>query len=67
MKVTVNSDDQLFFGSRVAEEYALVRETFGLSDTELADIARTSALVSGAPRPVVTRIVAEIEDWLAHG
>ncbi|MDQ3701922.1 MAG: hypothetical protein M3442_13525 [Chloroflexota bacterium] len=49
------------------QEHVLVRETFGLSDTELAALARTSALVSGAPRPVVTRIVAEIDDWLAHG
>lgn len=62
--VTINSDDQLFFGSLVAQEYAVAREQFGLSDAELADIARTSARVSGAPRHVVTRIEQGIDAWL---
>jgi adenosine deaminase len=62
--VTLNSDDQLFFGSRVAEEYALARDAFGLTDAELAAIARTSARVSGAPPPVVARIEAGIDAWL---
>lgn len=53
------------FGSKVAEEYALVRETFDLSDPELAEIARTSALVSGASRRVITRICDGVDAWLA--
>lgn len=63
--VTLNSDDQLFFGSQVAEEYAVVQRVFGLSDTELADIARTSAQASGAPAELRARIESDIDAWLA--
>jgi len=63
--LTLNSDDQLFFGSKVGDEYAVARDVFGLSDAELAAIARTSARVSGAPRRAVTRIEAGIDAWLA--
>jgi adenosine deaminase len=63
--VTLGSDDQLFFESQVAEEYAVVQRVFGLSDTELADIARTSARASGAPAELKARIDADIDAWLA--
>ena len=63
--VTINADDQLYFGPKVAEEYALVRDSFGLSDAELAEIARTGARVSGAPAATRERILAEIDAWLA--
>ena len=46
-------------------EYAVARDVLGLSDSELAGIARTSARVSGAPRHVVSRIEAGIDAWLA--
>ena len=63
--VTLGSDDQLFFGSLLADEYAVVRQTFGLSDDELADIARTSARSSGAPPDRRDDILAGIDAWLA--
>jgi adenosine deaminase len=63
--VTINSDDQLFFGSKVGAEYAVARDVLGLSDSELGAIARTSARVSGAPRHVVSRIETGIDAWLA--
>ncbi len=63
--VTLGSDDQLFFGSQVAEEYEVVRTAFGLSDHELAAIARTSARVSGAPPDVQAEMQAGIDEWLA--
>ena len=63
--VTINADDQLYFGPKVAEEYALVRDSFGLTDDELAEIARTSARVSGATAATRARILAEIDAWLA--
>ena len=63
--VTINTDDQLFFGPLLAAEYANVRDAFGLSDDELAGVARTSAEVSGAPADVVAAMHAGIDAWLA--
>jgi adenosine deaminase len=63
--VTLNSDDQLFFGSKVGEEYELVRQTFGLTDEQLAAIARTSARASGASAETKARMLAGIDAWLA--
>lgn len=63
--VTLNADDQLFFGPKVGEEYELARAALGLSDVELAEIARTSARVSGASAATRARILDGIDGWLA--
>lgn len=63
--VSLGTDDQLFFGSLLAAEYAVVRQAFGLSDHELADIARTSARASGAPPTVQDEILTGIDAWAA--
>jgi adenosine deaminase len=63
--ITLNADDSLFFGAQVAEEYELVRRTFGLTDEELAEIARTSVRASGASPASRERILAQIDAWLA--
>jgi adenosine deaminase len=63
--VTINADDQLFFGPKVAEEYDLVRRAFGLTDEQLAEIARTSARASGAPAGTVARVLDGIDAWMA--
>jgi adenosine deaminase len=62
--VTIGSDDQLMFESRVADEYALARDAFGLSDEALAAIARTSVDVSGASEATKAQVRAAIDDWL---
>lgn len=62
--VTINTDDQTFFGAMLCDEYRLVRDTFGLTDYQLAQLARVSALASGAPEATKRRILAGIEDWL---
>jgi adenosine deaminase len=63
--VTLNADDQLYFGPKVGEEYELVQRTFALSDERLAEIARTSIRTSGAPAATRERVLAEIDAWLA--
>ena len=63
--ITLNADDHLFFGPKIAEEYALVRSAFALTDEQLAEIARTSARASGAPAGTVARMLAGIDAWLA--
>jgi adenosine deaminase len=62
--VSLGSDDQLFFGSMVADEYAVTRRTWELSDTDMAAIARQSVFASGAPAPVKAGILCAIDDWV---
>jgi adenosine deaminase len=62
--VSLGSDDQLFFGSMVSDEYALARSTWRLSDSDLAAIARTSVRASGAPAAVKAGIQCAIDDWI---
>jgi adenosine deaminase len=66
VRFTLNDDDAMFFGSRVGNEYSIVQETFGLSDHELADIARTSVDSSFAAPEIKGRIHSEIDAWLAE-
>ncbi len=62
--VSLGSDDQLFFGSQVSDEYAVTRDTWRLADSDMADIARTSVTASGAPAPVKAGILSGIDDWV---
>jgi adenosine deaminase len=64
VRFTINDDDALFFGSRIGNEYEVVRDVFGLSDHELAEIARTSVDASFAPDAVKMRMSREIDAWL---
>jgi adenosine deaminase len=49
----------------VADEYPVARATWGLSDSDLAAIARTSARASGAPDALKAEIERDITAWLA--
>jgi adenosine deaminase len=42
VRVTINSDDPAYFGGYVADNYVAVAEAFGLSEADLADLARAS-------------------------
>jgi adenosine deaminase len=64
--VTLNADDQLYFGPKVGEEYELVQRIFDLPDEHLAEIARTSIRASGATAATRKRVLAQIDDWLAE-
>jgi adenosine deaminase len=61
---TLNSDDQLFFVNRMLDEYVVVRDTFGLSDVEIANIARTSITASRAGMQTKQEMLAGIDAWL---
>ena len=63
--VALGADDPLLFGSRLVEQYTDVREVDGLSDAELAGLARSSVQGSAAPPPVRARLLAGIDAWLA--
>jgi adenosine deaminase len=63
--VALGADDPLLFGSRLADQYELVREAHGCSDDELAELARCSIRGSFAPPEVKTRLLAGVDGWLA--
>jgi adenosine deaminase len=62
--VTLGSDDPLLFGAGVTDQYRIARELLGLSDAELAAIARHSVRASAAPAEVRLRMERGIDGWL---
>jgi len=64
VRCTVNADDPLLFGTDLLTEYQRCREQLGLTDAQLADVARTSLEASAAPVGVVAAALARIDAWL---
>lgn len=64
-QIALGADDPLLFGSRLNEQYETARRVHGLSDVELADLARGSVLGSRAPDSARKLMLAEIGEWLA--
>lgn len=62
--VALGADDPLIFGSRLAEQYETARTVHGLSDPELAGLARSSLAASRAPAEVRAAAEHDIEAWL---
>jgi adenosine deaminase len=63
--VALGADDPLLFRSGLLEQYEAVRDGAGLSDVDLADLARCAVRGSAAPDEVRTRLERGIEAWLA--
>jgi adenosine deaminase len=63
--VALGADDPLLFGQRLTAQYQLAREVHGLSDGELAELARMSVRGSAAPAEIRARQLAGIDAWLA--
>jgi len=63
--IALGADDPLLFGSRLLGQYAAVRAAHELSDSALADLARSSVRASCAPDSVKADIAAAIDAWLA--
>ena len=49
VQVALGADDPLLFGPRLAAQYELARQVYGLADADLARLARMSVLGSAAP------------------
>ena len=62
--VALGADDPLLFGSRLAAQYDDMRDTHGLDDATLADLARMSVGASRAPDELKNALNAGIVDWL---
>jgi adenosine deaminase len=63
--VALAADDPLLFGHRLIDQYEIARHEHGLSDHELAELARTSVRGSTAPGQTQSRLLAAIDAWLA--
>jgi adenosine deaminase len=63
--VALGADDPLLFGPRLTAQYEIARHVHGLTDADLADLARTSVLSSVAPEPTRARLLAGVDAWLA--
>jgi len=64
--VTLNCDDELFFKSSISNEYEIARGQIGLSDEQIAEIARTSIRAATLPVPIASRALENIDQWLDH-
>jgi adenosine deaminase len=65
VRVALGADDPLLFGPRLAAQYELARQVHGLSDEELAALARMSIQDSAAPISIQDRLLAGVAEWLA--
>ena len=63
--VALGADDPLLFGSRLAGQYATMRAAHGLTDADLAGLARMSVTASRAPEDLKGEVSAAIDDWLS--
>jgi adenosine deaminase len=67
VRCSLNADDPLLFGPGLLDEYELCRREMGLTDEQLASMARSSFECSGAPTAVKLAGVAGVDAWLAAG
>ncbi|GGO55474.1 putative adenosine/adenine deaminase [Streptomyces daqingensis] len=65
--MALGADDPLLFGSRLAAQYAIARETHGFTDSELAELARQSVRAAAMPAQVREDVLSDIDKWLAAG
>jgi adenosine deaminase len=63
-QIALGADDPLLFGSRLNAQYESARAVHGLSDAELAELARMSVRGSRAPEPARGQLLADIDTWL---
>jgi len=63
--VTINSDDPPMFGTTLNQEYAVAARLLNLDQAGIADLARAGAAASFAPADAQTRLLSEIDAYLA--
>jgi adenosine deaminase len=63
--IALGADDPLLFGPRLTAQYEIARQVHGMTDEQLADLARMSVRGSAAPVQTATRLLADIDRWLA--
>ena len=64
--VALGADDPLLFGSRLVGQYATMRAAHGLTDDQLAELARMSIRASRASDTQTKEWVSAVDTWLAQ-
>jgi adenosine deaminase len=64
--LTLNADDELWFGHNVTDQYFVARHEWNWSDEDLADVARTGARVPGLDDQTRTRLLSSVDEWLTQ-
>jgi adenosine deaminase len=67
VRVTLNADDEYWFGSSIVQEYERARDTFGLTDEQIAEIARTGTRRTGMSEKTRRVMLDGITAWLGDG
>ena len=62
--IALGADDPLLFGARLTEQYQIARRVHGLTDAELAGVARMAVAGSAAPPSIRSALLTGIDDWL---
>jgi adenosine deaminase len=62
---SLSADDPLMFAAGLLDEYEIARAGLGLTDHQLAALARTSVATSDAPATLIAAAMAGIDSWLA--
>ncbi|MCZ4498802.1 MAG: adenosine deaminase [Marmoricola sp.] len=63
-EIALGADDPLLFGSRLAAQYATMRAAHDLSDTQLADLARSSIRASRAEPSQKSEFLSQVDQWM---
>lgn len=63
---TLGADDPLLFGTGLLGEYEIARTAVGMTDQQLAAIARTSITTSDAPHELIADATQRIDQWLTN-
>jgi adenosine deaminase len=66
LTLTLNSDDPSLFSSPLAGEYELARAVFGLTEDDLADLARNGIRASFADDGTKSTLLGAIDAWMTH-
>ncbi len=66
LRVCLNSDDPAYFGGYIDDNLAAVRRELGLTDAQLATLARNSFDACFAPDDAKQRWKAEVDDYAAR-
>lgn len=65
--MALGADDPLLFGSRLAAQYGIARESHGFTDPELAELARQSVRAASMPHDVRKQVLSDVDGWLGGG
>ena len=63
--ITINSDDPPMFGTDLNREYEIAADLLDLDEAGLAELARAAVRASYADEDVKSRILAEIDEYVA--